>query len=111
MSISLLVDFGSLSTFSKSQIRIVRAPIPKQVHTVKATETKSVEQRGINIQHIRKQRRFTILFVKIVELSRSPCYGRSHVPLLQNVPRDGGAVTRYRAQRRKTEEKCTDTVV
>lgn len=65
------------------------------------TETKAQEQRRINIQNIRKQGRFTILFIKIVELPRSPCYERSHVSLLQNAPRDGGAETCYRAQRRR----------
>lgn len=79
---------------------------------VEGAETKSARRRRINIQNIRKQGRFAILFVKIVELFRSSCYERSHVlPLLQNAPRDGGAVTCYRAQRRRTREKYTDTVV
>lgn len=83
--------------------------LSKELHS--GNVNKSAERRRINIQNIRKQGRFTILFVKIVELPRSPCYERSHVSLLQNAPRDEDAAMCYRAQRRKTQEKCRDTVV
>lgn len=83
--------------------------LPKELHS--GNGNKSVEQRRINIQNIRKQGRFTILFIKIVELPRSPCYECSHVSLLQNAPRDRGVETCYRTQKRRSEEKCTETVV
>lgn len=77
--------------------------LPKELHS--GNGNKSVEQRRINIQNIRKQGRFTILFIKIVELPRSPCYECSHVSLLQNAPRDRGAETCYRTQKRRSKGK------
>ncbi|EFN69169.1 hypothetical protein EAG_13526 [Camponotus floridanus] len=50
-------------------------------------------------------------FLSPPELPRSPCYECSHVSLLQNAPRDRGAETCYRTQKRRSEEKCTETVV
>jgi len=76
MSIPLLVDFSSLSTFLKDEIHIGQ-------RLVSGNGNKSAEQRRINIQNIRKRERFTILFVKIVELPRSPYYASSRVSLLR----------------------------